>query len=122
MEKRPKALGVTRHIHTQKYEAHVWHPVARKRAGAQIYVGSFLNFEDAVYARDVAAIALKGITNAKLNRSEHLYRTENLFIREIGVNECLRLLKNRTYVWKLVEFDTESASLCSRDPRVGVSE
>lgn len=118
MEAKLKALGVTRHIHTHKYEAHVWHPVAHRRTGAQVYVGSFSTFDEAVYARDVAAIALKGITNAKLNRSAHLYTAENLFIKVTGVNECLRLLKNQTYLSKLSEFDTESASLCCRDSRV----
>lgn len=114
MSGRRRARGVTWHIKTRRYEAHIWHRTTASRSGAHVFVGAFGSFEAAVHAYDVAAIALKGQKAAHLNLGLESYNEELKFIATVGDTDCIRLLKNGTYHSKLRDF----ISLCPRDTRV----
>lgn len=70
--------GVTRHVRTDRYEAHVWHK------NRQLYLGGFDTEGQAAMAYDMAVLNIKG-TSALTNFDKAKYADQLASIVEVGM-------------------------------------
>ena len=103
------------------------------RARPQAYLGSYKKVEDAVFAHDICALALRGDA-AKLNAPREEYDMYLPFIKTLHKKQCVQLVKTKAFKEEASKYFVRSmklafaaqtglstydtAELCDRDIRV----